>query len=69
MVEVFLVFTFNRVPQLVVELIMPCSRGMLELEARLEAELEELLAISAASGLSPQQEDQLDEVHREIARM
>ena len=25
-----------------------------ELEARLEAELEELLAISAASGLSPQ---------------
>ena len=40
-----------------------------ELEARLEAELEELLAISAASGLSPQQQDRLDEVHREIARM
>ena len=40
-----------------------------ELEARLEAELEELLAMSAASGLSPQQQDRLDEVHREIARM
>ena len=40
-----------------------------ELEARLEAELEELLAISADSGLSPQQQDRLDEVHREIARL
>ena len=40
-----------------------------EFEARLEAELEELLAISAASGLSPQQQDLLDEVHWEIARM
>ena len=40
-----------------------------EFEARLEAELEELLAISAASGLSPQQQDRLGEVHREIARM
>ena len=40
-----------------------------EHEARLEAELEELLAISADSGLSPQQQDRLDEVHREIARL
>ena len=44
-------------------------RGAEDLEARLEAELEELKAVSAASGLSPQQQDRLDEVHREIARM
>ena len=44
-------------------------RGAGDLEARLEAELEELLAISAVSGLSPHQQGRLDEVHREIARL
>ena len=45
------------------------GRGAEDFEARLEAELEELLAISAVSGLSSQQQGRLDEVHREIARL
>ena len=40
--------------------------GAEELEARLEAELEELLAISADTGLTPQQEARFNEVLREL---
>ena len=42
--------------------------GAEELEARLEAELEELLAISADTGFTPQQEARFNEVLRELSR-
>ena len=42
--------------------------GAAELEARLEAELEELLAISADTGFTPQQQARFDEVLRELRR-